>query len=132
MKINNHDWSLAYKIESNFRYIISEQESYGWFIDLSLKSKYEEYLQSKLNLIEEILERRLPLICKRGKELKEPFKKDGSVKKSVENWYNSLDVRSFPLTAIAGAFTRLEFKVLNINSVPQKRAILKILYKLTE
>lgn len=125
MKINNHDWTLSYKIESNFRYIISEQESYGWYIDQPLKIKYEKYLQNKINLLEYIIKERLPMICNKGKELKNVLKKDGTPTQAVISWYNSLDVRPFPLSSVCGSFTRLEFKVLNLNSVPQKREVLK-------
>lgn len=126
MIINNIDWSLAYRIESNFRYIISEQEAYGWKIDKDLKQELEEDLIKKITLIQKIADRRIPKLLNVHQEYKKPLKKDGEPSQAVLNWYNDkLDIRNFSLNSIAGPFTYISFKNINLSSVPQKREVLK-------
>jgi len=127
------EWSLAYKIESNFRYIISEQEAYGWKIDLKLKEKLEQDLTKKKNLIQKIINRRVPFFIKRGKEVQTILKKDNTPSKYLIKWWDRLDKRSIPLSSYQGVFTEVIYQDLNLSSVPQKRQILKKLnWKPTE
>jgi DNA polymerase I-like protein with 3'-5' exonuclease and polymerase domains len=114
------DWALAYRIESNFRYIISCQESYGWKIDTDLMDRL---LNQMLTEREEIVTRIYDLVPLRvidQKEMAKPFKLNGERTAILERWYNNLDRRCFPIEAIAGPFSRVNFESLNLESPKQR------------
>jgi DNA polymerase I-like protein with 3'-5' exonuclease and polymerase domains len=122
---NNNDWGLAYKIESNFRYIISEQEAYGWKMDVPAM---DELLDKMLDEREEIKNRILSLVPLRAinqGEMKKPFKISGERTALLERWYNNLGKRCFPLEAVAGTFTRINFEELNLESPKQRIEVLQ-------
>lgn len=123
--LKDHDWSLAYKIESNFRYIISEQEAYGWKIDTVLM---DELLDKMFREREEIRLKVLdmaPLRVIDQGQIARPFKKDGSPAVVLERWYNNLDKRFFRLEDIVGTFTRVNFEELNLESPVQRIDVLQ-------
>lgn len=125
MNSNNNDWGLAYKIESNFRYIISEQEAYGWKMDVPAM---DELLDKMLDEREEIKNRILSLVPLRAinqGEMKKPFKISGERTALLERWYNNLGKRCFPLEAVAGTFTRINFEELNLESPKQRIEVLQ-------
>ena len=125
MIIKNHDWTTAYRIEANFRYIISEQEAYGWFMDQDKLNEVQGDLEKKLMRVENEIIKLIPKQIINQKELKKPLKKDGTPSVSVKNWYNELDIRMFPLKAVVGVFTKISIEEVNLNSPPQKIKVLR-------
>ena len=120
LKLQQHDWSLAYLIESNFRYVVSEQEAYGWKMDVDGIDKLMAIL---FNEIDNIRQEVLLLVPKRvinQGEVKKVFKKDGDLMTVVERWYNNLDKRFFRLGDIVGVFTRVTFEDVNLESPVQR------------
>ncbi len=133
LKINNHDWALAYKIESNFRYIISEQESYGWFMDKEEMDNVECDLKALVVVSYTKIREQAPKRILDEKEIKKPLKKDGTLSQAVLNWYNRLDVRMFLPEDIWGPFTRIKVELINPESPKQRiEALQKIGWKPTE
>lgn len=118
--INNHNWTAPYNLEANFRYIISQQESYGWKMDINAMNQLKEELQTKLDKLEQHIKTTAPKKVTNEKELKKPLKKDGSHNASVQNWYNNLDIRMFPLSAVWGGFTRIRIEEINVESPKQR------------
>ncbi len=133
MRINNHDWSVAYKIEANFRYIISEQESYGWFMDKDKLDELEGDLEKKLMRLYNDIQKLSPKKVTNEKELKRPLKKDGTPSSSLLNWYNGLDIRLFRVEDVVGSFTRIKIENINPESPKQRiEALQKVGWKPTE
>lgn len=122
--LKDHDWTLAYKIESNFRSIISEQESYGWKIDTDLLDKLLIDLHYQRDQILDEAYALVPLnVINQGEIV--PFKKDGKPTVNLTKWYNSLPIRLFPMSAVAGPFTKVNFEQINLESAKQRIEVLE-------
>lgn len=118
--LDKHDWTLAYNIESNFRYIISEQERYGWKIDTDLMDKLlDQMLEERETIKNKVISLVNLRVINQG-EVNKVFKKDGALFATIERWYNNLDKRCFPSKAIVGSFTRINFEELNLESPKQR------------
>lgn len=120
LKLDSHDWSLPYTIEANFRYIISEQEAYGWKIDVeSMDKLLDKMLEERERIRLEVVKLIGKRVINQG-ELSKPFKKDGSISVILERWYNNLDKRFFRLEDVVGTFTRVTFEDINLESPVQR------------
>jgi|GEM_PF-7028235 len=131
--LKNHDWTNAYNLEAKFRYIISEQETYGWKMNVEKMKANQKDLEEKLLKLYDEIRLKVPRSAINQKEIKKPLKKDGTPSTALYNWYNTLDLRMFRLDQVVGAFTRVEFKRINPNSSKQRIiALLKVKWTPTE
>ncbi|MCK5016455.1 MAG: hypothetical protein KAS32_05210, partial [Candidatus Peribacteraceae bacterium] len=118
--LEGHSWSLPYHIEARFRYIISEQEAYGWKIDVELMDRLLVELDERRGSIRGEALELIPLRVIDQGEVKKVFKKDGDMTAHVEKWYNNLECRMFRLTDVVGCFSRVDFQVTNLESPIQR------------
>mgnify|MGYP001570596644 CR=1 FL=1 len=129
----NHDWTESYKLEARFRYILSEQETYGWKMDVNKMKENQKDLEEKLLQLHNEIRELAPKKVTNQKEIKKPLKADGTASTVLINWYNTLDIRMFRLDQIAGPFTRVQIEKINPNSSTQRiQALLKVNWQPTE
>lgn len=133
LELQGHDWTLSYRLESQFRYIISEQESYGWFIDNKQLTRLLDDLLTKRNILEIKIKSLAPKRILNEGELKTVIKKDGSPTTHLLNWWNNLDTRTFLPQDVVGAITRIKVEQINPESPKQRiEALLKTGWRPTE
>ena len=118
--MNGTDWSESIRLEKWFRFVISEQEAHGWYIDMPSVMKYSADLSNQLELLRNRASELIPLQPNNLGPIKDPIKIDGTPKKKLVDWYNQLDVRFFRLSDVVGSFTRVGFEPLNLESPKQR------------
>jgi DNA polymerase-1 len=132
-KLQNHDWKLSYTIEANFRHIISEQEAYGWKMDVGSMDVLLQKMLIERDAIKKKVRSIAGLRVVQGNTVTKPHKLNGEISAVTERWYNNLDRRQFPLSAIVGTFSRVTFEELNLESPKQRIEVLqKFNWKPTE
>jgi hypothetical protein len=119
-KMEGEDWKEAVDLEKAFRYIISEQEAHGWRIDTHTMKDHISHLTVQIEDLKTKAESLIPPQPVNKGPIKDPIKKDGTPKKKLTDWYNTLDVRFFRISDVGGSFTRIAFEPLNLESPKQR------------
>lgn len=133
------DFGESVALEHTIQRIISKQERDGVFFDSEAARQAVDELGKRIRIIDERLATRLPTHPRRvGVEIKKPFKKDGTLSKSVMDWswlnpeYDNNLSHAFH-TYVCGPFTRIEWITTDLNSDKQvKEWLLSIGWKPTE
>ena len=124
-EMEGHDWTQALELEFNVQRIISEQARNGVLFDTNLAEKSIQELTAWIEEIDHELEEVTPSRTRRhGVDILEPFKKDGSFKKVVVDWFMDTDLCNLEHPCVAGPFSRVYFERLNLASDVQLKELL--------
>ena len=80
-------WDKAIKIEYGVADLQGRQEMHGVLLDEEKAYSLADEIYMEIQKIDSALDKELPMRVIRGSEVLEPFKKDGKLKKIVENYY---------------------------------------------
>jgi len=118
-EMEGHDWEQALELEFNVQRIISEQTRTGVLFDKNLAESSIQELTGWIEEIDSELEIITPAKAKSyGVSIQEPFKKDGTLRKSVTDWFDDLH------PPVYGPFTRMYLEPINLSSDVQLKALL--------
>ena len=120
------DWSKAEWIEKKFRYIMSEQESYGWMFDIKQAESLVEALTKRVDEIDaEVLPRVPKIIDYDGKTIKQIRKQNGGYYTNFIKWFEQSGIGGlYTMASFVGEFCRISFRDINLNSDSQVKSYL--------
>lgn len=120
------DWSTAEWIEKQFRFILSEQESYGWLFDLDAARKATTSLTGLIDRIEAELRPRLPCrVAKSTRVCTQIHTKNGGYHRNFIRWFEAGSNESSPdMQMFRGDFCKVSFEPINLNSEKQVKEYL--------
>jgi len=112
------DWSKAINIEYKVAELAGRQELHGVKLDIEKAYSLADEIYTEIQIVDEQLNKHMPMLIIPGTEIKAPFKMDGSLKIAVNKWYED-DVHM-----VSGPFCKVVFKQVNLNSPPQVKQVL--------
>lgn len=122
-EMESHDWTQALELEFNVQRIISEQTRTGVLLDKNLAEKSIQELTASIEEIDRELEYLTPSRARAyGVVLSQPYKKDGTLKKAVTDWYR--EGAEEARESLAGPFQRIYYEQLNLASDVQLKELL--------
>lgn len=117
------NWRNAFLLSFKLFEHLADQEEYGWLADKPYMLKKIQQLDRIISFIDKVVTPQLPQVLEieeqkeKGeyKYVSKPFLKSGAYSQSVSNWYagNNLSPADWP---VCGPFTRVTFRVTNLNS----------------
>jgi DNA polymerase I-like protein with 3'-5' exonuclease and polymerase domains len=119
----NGKWKNAFLLSFKLFENLQKQEQYGWLVDQGYMKKNLSQLSNWIRRIDLVLVPNLPLMLEveetktKGEYnyIKKPFLKSGAYSKSSIEWYASTGISPND-TPIVGAFSRISFRRINLNS----------------
>ncbi len=88
-RMGSHDWGAAHDLECGVARIHTFQKISGVDIDVPHAKATVARLDEELELISSSLINLIPMKCKQvGATVRKPYKKDGTITKRVEGWFN--------------------------------------------
>ncbi len=117
-ELAGHDWSEAFRLETEINRIITQQEIHGVLFDVKRALDLVQQLDDRIDGIDAELLPRLPITYKcKGATVRKPFKVNGDYTKMVEDWFTGTDYCERHI--ISGPFTRIEGHKLDLGSIKQ-------------
>jgi DNA polymerase-1 len=118
-----NDWRDAYLLTFKLFEILHKQEAYGWLVDKGYMEKSIDTLSRWMDRIDRAVVPKLPKILVvtetkvKGeyRYVSKPFKISGQLTKQCTDWCDSID-GGFDSSNIVGCFSRIDFRVTDINS----------------
>lgn len=117
------DWRDAYLLTFKLFEILHKQEDYGWLVDQEHMEKCIGTLTHWIGRIDKSVNPLLPkiLVVNESKVkgeyryVSKPFKISGKLTKQCTDWIDNLDC-SFDPSTISGCFSRIDFRITNLDS----------------
>lgn len=81
------DWERAIEIEYKIADIQGRQELHGVYFDMPKAIELAEWLYTQIHALDKELVEGIPLVVEKGIEVLNPFKKDGTLLKRVEEYF---------------------------------------------
>lgn len=108
------DWSESIMLEHEVARIITKQEAIGVMFDLRYALTLLVTLTKEMLELDHIIKPYLkPRAVPKGVLVKEPYKKDGTLKKTVTDWFVGQDVH------VCGGFQKFTYESVNLQSRQQ-------------
>lgn len=117
-EMSDWSWKRSENIEKHFRFILSEQEAYGWLVDKKQLERCLVQLEAELNLLDKELYAQIPLRVVGTKKPTKALGVKGKVTSVASKWFDNQD------NIIAGEFSKVKFEQINLNSDKQLKDFL--------
>lgn len=119
----NGNWSNAFALSFKLFECLQKQEEYGWKVDVDYMNFCIGLLDRSIRRIDKLLTPALPFVTEvletkvagEYKYVKEPFLKSGKYKANVVSYYGE-ESDEVSKRIIAGPFTRINFRRVDLNS----------------
>lgn len=123
-KEGGKEWRRAHPLTHNLFEILHQQEQYGWLVDQDWMAYSIQTLTRWMDRIDKVVVPTLPpvLVIEEDKKngtynyVKKPFLKSGKHSQATMDWFGDSGAGGNSLHCVAGPFSRVSFRPVNLNS----------------
>lgn len=123
-KEGGKEWRRAHPLTHNLFEILHQQEQYGWLVDQDWMGYSIQTLSRWMDRIDKVVVPTLPpvLVIEEDKKngtynyVKKPFLKSGKHSQATMDWFGDNGTGSGSISCVAGTFSRVSFRPVNLNS----------------